>query len=379
MFRFLHTADWQMGMVARGAAAVADRISQARLDALEDLLAQAGDHRVQAILCAGDQFEDNHVPGAISEAVVDRLASAGCAVYLIPGNHDPYTRDSLYRRPPWTHLPENVHLLVEPAAVEIAAGVTLWPCPLVRKSGFEDPTAWIPPREGSDGLRIGLAHGTLAFSADIGGEAFPIPPDAAQRCELDYLALGHWHSRLSVPADDPAARTWYSGTHEPTAFGERDSGGALLVTLEEPGRPAEVQPLKTARLTWRTERVDLSAEPLAELIQRLRRTEDAQATLLRLELHGQAEPDDGPRFIELQDLLDGRFLYADVNTAAVVPAEAADLLAELPAETHIQRTVEQLQALAEGDQADPSPEVARRALQWLQQLAHQTHGQGGER
>ena len=97
MFRFLHTADWQMGMVARGAAAVADRISQARLDALEDLLAQAGDHRVQAILCAGDQFEDNHVPGAISEAVVDRLASAGCAVYLIPGNHDPYTRDSLYR------------------------------------------------------------------------------------------------------------------------------------------------------------------------------------------------------------------------------------------------------------------------------------------
>src|SRR5690606_4469982 len=99
--------------------------------------------------------------------------------------------------------------------VRLADGVTLYPCPLKHKAGYDDPTAWIPRREDKEDLRIGLAHGTLPIQQEMGEDAFPIALDRAEQAGLDYLALGHWHSTLGHPPGGNG-RTWYSGTHETT-------------------------------------------------------------------------------------------------------------------------------------------------------------------
>lgn len=377
MFRFLHTADWQLGMEVRSAGPAADRVRAARLEALEALLTLAAEREAAAVLAAGDQFEHNQVDPALVERAAGLLRDkAPCPVYLIPGNHDPYSRDSVYRRPLWKTLQPKVRVLAEPTPTPLADGVTLYPCPLARKSGFDDPTRWIPPREAGDDLRIGLAHGSLDLGEQIAGEGFPIPPDAAERRELDYLALGHWHGRLACP-DAPDARTWYPGTHEPTDFGQRRGGSALLVTLDEPGAPPTVEPVATGVLTWRTETVDLGIEPLGELIARLRNDEQADRTLLRLSLRGRAPADYPAGRAELADLLEARYLRGQIDDSLVVPPEADALLAEMPAAAHVRSAVEELEALAGG--SDPSaaePEVARRALEILTEAAWAARSEG---
>ncbi|NIN99756.1 MAG: hypothetical protein GTN93_31820 [Anaerolineae bacterium] len=62
---------------------------------------------------------------------------------------------------------------------------------------------------------------------------------------IDYLALGHWHS--SYLHDE---RTAYPGTPERTDFGERDSGTALLVSIEKRGAKPRIETRRVGELDW---------------------------------------------------------------------------------------------------------------------------------
>ena|ERR1051326_1290624 len=62
MFRFLHTADWQIGMMASGLGLAAEKVRAARIESLKNLMAIADDRKVDAILMAGDQFEGQPRP-----------------------------------------------------------------------------------------------------------------------------------------------------------------------------------------------------------------------------------------------------------------------------------------------------------------------------
>src|SRR5438270_6051614 len=65
---------------------------------LRAVLATARALGADIVLLAGDTF-DNHM---VRPATIDRagrvLAEAGLPVVLLPGNHDPLTADSVYRR-----------------------------------------------------------------------------------------------------------------------------------------------------------------------------------------------------------------------------------------------------------------------------------------
>ena len=143
---------------------------------------------------------------------------------------------------------DNVHVLREEMPIDVAGG-TLFPCPAREQHSGKDPTTWIPVGA-SHGIRVGLAHGTVEGVHQEEPD-YPIPRDAAARAALDYLAIGHWHSTAMYPAPDGALRMAYSGTHETTKFGERDSGNALIVEIAEPGAAPVITPIRTGGLAWR--------------------------------------------------------------------------------------------------------------------------------
>ncbi|MCX5662093.1 MAG: metallophosphoesterase [Planctomycetota bacterium] len=381
MLRLLHTADWQMGMMATGLGPAAARVRAARLDSLRNLLALAADREAQAILVAGDLFEDNQVGSTVVEGVVGLLNDATrVPIHIIPGNHDPFTRDSVYRRPVWSQLRGHikVHTTFEP--VRLAADALLFPCPLDRKFGMDDPTTAIPVRNGGAELRVGLAHGTMRIRPGVGDDYFPIALDAADRRGLDYLALGHWHSTLAadgVGAGAASARACYSGTHETTRFGERDSGNAVLVTLNRPGEPPAIETLRTGVLRWTDLEIDLDRQPIADAARTLREWPEAERTLLRLTLRGALPPQASAELLALRDLARERFVHCAIDESQIRPADTGDEIFTTP---HLRQTAEALRALASGaapgiapapGQTAPaaSPEVARRALQILHQAA----------
>lgn len=62
MVCFVHSADWQLGARFAQFAGTGNRLREARLETLRRTLDFAREREVDALLIAGDLFEDNRVP-----------------------------------------------------------------------------------------------------------------------------------------------------------------------------------------------------------------------------------------------------------------------------------------------------------------------------
>jgi len=280
MKRILHTADWQLGLKLRfipgdrGA-----KVRNERFEVVRRIAARAHAEGVDAVVVAGDVFDDNAVGPHTLQAARDALECfAPIPVLLLPGNHDAATPEcALERLQASGHV--RVALTREPVHL---GGIAFYACPVSQRHGREDPTAWLPPCDRSDEVRVVVAHGpVLDFS-----ESSPSPNRIDARAVLekgyDFLALGDWHGTFSL---DP--RVWYPGTPEPTRFSERRPGNALLVEIDGPGALPRVAELPVARTRWLQHTAtfdgDAEVEALADWFQGL---QERAHTLVELRLQG---------------------------------------------------------------------------------------------
>lgn len=362
--KFLHTADWQIGMKAAHVGEAGDRVREERLAAARRVVEAARSAGADFILVAGDTFEDNGVDRVLVQKVADILAGFSGPVYVIPGNHDPLVPGSVWEHPVW-RSGGNVQVLREEQPVEVPGGV-LYPCPARAKHSGKDPTAWIAAGEAS-GIRIGVAHGTVEGVHQEEPD-YPIARDAAARAGLDYLALGHWHSMAMYAGSDGAVRMAYSGTHETTKFGERDSGNALLVEIAAAGVSPVATPIRTGGLSWAAVEEELRAPgDLARVRERLEAIENPTSTLVELRLRGLLAAGDRDEMARFGEILVSRFLWGRVEASRLrVSPEDEGWVAGLPAGV-LRDATARLRELADPAYPGPRPEgasseVAARAL-----------------
>src|SRR5919202_2543304 len=77
---------------------------------LRVVLNTAKAHTADYVLLVGDIFDSNRQPAALIAQCVALLAEAARPVIVLPGNHDPVTPDSVWRRGGLDRLP-HVHIL----------------------------------------------------------------------------------------------------------------------------------------------------------------------------------------------------------------------------------------------------------------------------
>jgi len=226
--RFLHSADWQLGLRRHFLSEEAlPRYRQARIDAIRTMAALARDCEFAVV--AGDVFESNQIDATTLARALEALAAFPCPVFLLPGNHDPLEAGSVHER-----IRNHPRARVLVSRETVRPGLEVVGAPWHTKRPGKDLVeaacaALEPAPEGT--LRVLLAHGNGGAAGDHGDPAL-IDMEAAARAieerRIDYLALGDRHSTTRI-----SDRIWYSGTPEPTAFRETDPGHALLVDLDE--------------------------------------------------------------------------------------------------------------------------------------------------
>ncbi|WP_414660746.1 metallophosphoesterase family protein [Horticoccus sp. 23ND18S-11] len=295
MFRFLHSADWQLGARFAQFGAKGAVLRAARLTTLRRVLALAHEHNVDAMIIAGDLFEDNQVDEALVVETVELFgAFPSVPIFILPGNHDPATGpDSVWQRKPFLRAPGHVHVLMQAGITALGAGVHLLASPLHQKLSTVDPSlklvelaATLP----ADAIAIGVTHGAPAIEGKHQPNDFPIALNAASRAGLDYLAIGHWHNWL---ADTDGGRIVMPGTPEPDQFANERCGHVALVEIAGHGQPPRVQPLPVSTLTWKALTLDFLAPEAsrASLDAELARLRPAAArTVVRITLAGTASP-----------------------------------------------------------------------------------------
>lgn len=347
--KFIHTADWQLGMAFGQVQDKAEILRQARIDAIKQVVALAEKEKVDFVIAAGDLFEGNRIWPHLVEEMASAVKRCPVPIYLLPGNHDPLTQDSPYIRCPDLFGAPAV-VLRSDAPIAIAGG-TLFPCPALSKYSSKDPTAWIPPRQDADGIRVGIAHGSVGTPTP---NDFPIPAKAALQRDVDYLALGHWHGTKEI--DD---RTWYCGTPEPTGFGENDSGNVLLVEISAAKSLPKIRKIPLAQYTWmQLEREVHNAEELDHLVTEVEQLQAAR-TLLCLKVNGSLPQTALDR---LQNLEMDRFFHFRVESSVALSNGTPHYRHPL---------LQEMTNLLAAKTSSPDPEdaeAARRALSKLSSL-----------
>lgn len=278
--KFLHTADWQMGMAARGAGEKASNVRNARYESARAIVKVAKEQQVDFVLIAGDTFEHENVGNGVVTRTVEILNDfAPLPVYVLPGNHDPLRPGGIWLQPAWKAVREHVHLCGEQQEISLPMEGVLYPCPLKQKQSGTDPTAWIPARvQGDERIRIGLAHGGLTILPNLPN--FPIAHDRPIRTGLDYLALGDWHGHRKE------GRAVYSGTHEQTAIDETEPGNVLVVKVAHFGAEPQIEKFRVGRLLWRRFRKDVqSVDDVAELRREVAALSVPDQLFLRADVH----------------------------------------------------------------------------------------------
>lgn len=369
--RFLHTADWQLGMTRHFLDADAQpRYTSARVDALRRIGDVAREHEVEFVVVCGDVFESNAVGPRVVARALEALSSFGVPVYLLPGNHDPLDASSVLASAAVRAAP-GVHVLDSAGPVTVRPGVELVAAPWTSKHPTHDLVAAACADLPADGtLRVVVGHGALdELSPDRDDPArIALAPleSALEEGRVHYVALGDRHSTTQVGS---SGAVWYSGTQEVTDRLEDDPGNVLVVEAGDGWAP-KVESVRVGTWAFPLVRAELDSAADVEVLRvRLAALPAKDRTVVTLSLTGslslreKALLDD--LLAEQADLLAGVQQWERHTDLAVHP-EGAELT-DLGIGGFADAAVAELAALATSDA--PGAETARDALSLLFRLA----------
>ncbi len=196
--RLLHTSDLHIG---------SDIYPEDALRGLESMLASSHKMKVDAIIIAGDLFDNRRIPDTTIDRVFDDLGSFGKPVVVLPGNHDTLLTTG------WTSrsLPENVDLIrQEDGELILIEGLNLavWGRPVFDHNPDFRPLEGLPPRPGNSWY-VPIAHGMFMDGQNDEFRSSPISPKEISEAKCDYIALGHVHAFRNVSQSGVLA--YYSG------------------------------------------------------------------------------------------------------------------------------------------------------------------------
>ncbi len=376
MVKFIHTADWHLGMQAHFLPEEARaRFAEDRFEAVRTIAELAREEGCAFVVVAGDVFDSNHVDRQVVAKAIDALSSFTVPVFLLPANHDPLDPSSVYRTTTWAdRKPANVAVLEDATAVPVsgAGGVEVVGFPWRTKHQLGDPVMACYEAVASTDrvLRVVIGHGVvdeMSPNADdpslIGAEGMR---EALQSRKAHYIALGDRHSVTEIPGTD--GRAYYSGTPVATNYGETAPNEVLLVALD--AGSCTVGRHTVGAWLFDTANRDLNGEEDVEALgQWLDAVPSKHTTVLKLALRGTLSL---AASAMLEDVLEhNRMTFASLNTwerqtDLVVAPDDADL-ATLDVSGYVRESLETLrdEAVGSGDQAV----VARDALDLLYRLA----------
>jgi len=187
-----------------------------RLAVLPKVLDTALEVNADIVLLAGDSFDNHRQPVDLLERAAQILRDYGKPIVILPGNHDPLTPDSVYRRGGLGEV-SNVSILglnVDKAVLFPEFELEIWGH---AHFDYTDMSPLANPRPRTTRWQLATAHGHYVDAERdpnrmIG--SWLIHREELLATSADYVALGHWNQSTPVGNGDIAAH--YSGSPEYT-------------------------------------------------------------------------------------------------------------------------------------------------------------------
>jgi DNA repair protein SbcD/Mre11 len=250
--KFIHTSDWHIGRQLHNQSLLDDQAF-----VLEQIIALADEHKVDAVIVAGDIYDRSIPPAnavALLDGVLNRLVQdLGLQVIMIAGNHDGHERLGFAAKQmaiSGLHIIGPLSADIHPITLSSSSGdVVFYPLPYAEtatvRQVFEceasshqmamDVLLEKVRQHDSQGLpKVVISHCFLDGGSESESER-PLSIGGADKIspklftEFDYVALGHLHG----PQYKGAEHVRYSGSILKYSFSEQHQHKS--VTLVELG------------------------------------------------------------------------------------------------------------------------------------------------
>ncbi len=186
------------------------------------------ENRIPFLFISGDLYEHNYIRESTIEFINNLFKTIpDTKVFITPGNHDPYLKNSFYNNFIWS---ENVYIFNSKLQKIELDGINIY------GYGFDDFYLGRVDLEGitlddKDKLNILIIHGTLDGSDSIENNYNPISKKTLEQIGFDYVALGHIHkTNYNI---DSNQRIIYPGSTISLGFDELGNHGMIVGEIEK--------------------------------------------------------------------------------------------------------------------------------------------------
>ena len=225
--KIVHTSDVHLD--ATVAASRNGRVRSPGEIGLDRVIERVHGEAADLLLIAGDLFDSGRVGSGAVDFAMGALARVPCPVVLMPGNHDCYDDESIYRSVDLRDAGSHVYTLMTPDGEVLEfpeLEVTVWGRAMVSHDGRNRPLDGVPERRGHY-WHVGMAHGLVSDDPHEHRSSL-IRSEEIAGSGLDYLALGHVHVFRDVSA--PGTKACYSGS--PVAVHSEAVGSVAVIALD---------------------------------------------------------------------------------------------------------------------------------------------------
>lgn len=267
MLKLLHLADLHLDSPFKNLSYTKSvRLRALQREVFSSALKFAFEQSCAAVLISGDLFDSEFYTADTITFLRDAFSKYSDIRFIIsPGNHDPYRHGSPYKI---SKFPDNVHIFTdEELACLVFPEIDL----NVYGYAFTSPSYNKDPIENfvaeSSGFNVLCAHSDI--DSPLGSYAY-ISPASIETSGLDYIALGHIHTKPAIMKKG-VTHYAYSGCLAGRDFSEYGEKGGILVTLSEQNGEKDVKAERVTFCPWiyKTENISLegaSSQSQAETI-----------------------------------------------------------------------------------------------------------------
>ena len=272
--KFVHIADMHFDTSFTTLTNKANLGDVRRLDqrqAFNKVINYIKENKIPYLFIAGDFYEHEYIRLSTIEYINNLFMQIPeTKVFISPGNHDPYLKDSFYNKFYWS---ENVHIFDAKLSIVELEDVDIY------GYGFDDFYYTNHDLENveiknPEKINILIAHGTLNASETLEKAYNPISEKMIEGKGFDYVALGHIH-KLDYNTKENQ-RIIYPGSTISLGFDELGPHGMIVGEVDKNSIQLEFVPVDNKEFVIKeidvTEIIDL--EELATIINNMEFLDD---------------------------------------------------------------------------------------------------------
>lgn len=253
--KFIHMADMHLdspfATLANNSKLAQERRMEQR-KVMKDIVEYIKENNISYFFIAGDLYEQEYIKKSTIEYINNLFkVIENTQIFITPGNHDPYIKNSFYKQYNWN---KNVHIFTQELECIEYEDFDIY------GYGFND--FYMQNKyhnikiKNKDKINILITHGSLDNGKDEDKEYNALTTKELRDLGFDYIALGHIHKKSYNDYENQ--RIVYPGSTVSLGFDELGERGVIEGDIDERTRDVRVKFIPMNSKTFEEVSIDTS-------------------------------------------------------------------------------------------------------------------------